>query len=137
MTDVNCVRADYAKHLWTLSSAVVGFSVLQTIALVYKFDDPCFRNHVAGAFVGIGPAIVIGTAIYCVAIVWIDRIQSRLLDSFDLQLRTIVEGVTVLKLAAVLVCGLGALSLSGLAWHGGQNNECHSESAHYQPELAL
>ncbi|MFL6690147.1 MAG: hypothetical protein ACJ8IR_08205 [Alphaproteobacteria bacterium] len=112
MNEVDSLRTDYAKQLWTLSSAVAAFSVLQTIAYVYKLADSSFRDQVSDGFAYIAPAIVVATAIYCGAIFWIDRRQSGLLISIDPQLSAVVNEVAKLKLAAVLICGGGALLVS-------------------------
>jgi hypothetical protein len=100
------------------------FCILQTLAFVYKFADGDFRIQVASGFFGVTAAIIAGTSTYCAAIFRIDQLQGKLLEQSDDTIREAVRETTKLKLAVVILSGLGALLLTGLAYFYGDPVAC-------------
>lgn len=73
------IAIDLAKRYWDVANAIVAFSVLQMLSLLYALANKEFRGHVARAYPYVIAAIAVSFVLYSAGVVGCYAAERRLL----------------------------------------------------------
>lgn len=105
-------KSDLAKGIWSLCTAITGFSILQSLAFAYGFKDPSFQKQVRDARALVSVAAVFGTALYGAAILILTHMLTGISDP---DIASDINMVSWMEIGAVALSGAGVAMLGLVA----------------------
>jgi len=132
MSNIDSDRADYAKQLWTLTSAIAAFCILQALAFAYNFKDCDFRQQAFNAGQLIPTCFALATIVYAGSVASLEHSQWKLVAQAK-AIQDVVQRVAIFKVVAILLSCAGALTLDEYVLANGSANMCPPSATSTHP----